>query len=137
AIEIIKAANVELVISTGDMVAGQKPGLDYAKMWGSFHSYVTDPLIQQGFLFAPSPGNHDASRGTKYKSERMAYVDAFSEKLKSSFEFIDGSKFPLNYAFKLKGVLFIALDATSVGPLDPEQYAWLSNTLKNNQNVRG
>src|SRR5687767_10316414 len=53
-----------LVLSTGDMVAGQKQGLNYKAMWAAFHEKVTTKLNKAGIAFAPSPGNHDASVGS-------------------------------------------------------------------------
>lgn len=130
---------IDLVLSTGDMVAGQKKGLDYQKMWNSFHRHVTIPLNDNGIMFAPSPGNHDASILTTYSQERQYYQKTFHETITDSLigktHLLQGSKFPFYYAFLYKGGLFISLDATSTSPLGTAQMNWLKTTLAQNQNV--
>ena len=68
----------ELVISTGDMIAGQKNGLNYQKMWNSFHQTVTIPLINLQIPFAVTPGNHDASGYVAFKNEREIFKQPHS-----------------------------------------------------------
>jgi len=61
AVEVIIGLQPGLVISAGDMVAGQKqPLLDQAnldRMWASFKQVVADPLKEAGIDFIVSPGN--------------------------------------------------------------------------------
>ena len=65
AVEVIVEMRPDLVISTGDMVAGQRqPHLTEAEvraMWAAFHRTVTAPLEAAGIPLAVTPGNHDAS----------------------------------------------------------------------------
>ena len=56
----------DLVLVTGDMVAGQRAGLDYGAMWAGWHRAVTDPLRAAGIPMAVTPGNHDASGYAQY-----------------------------------------------------------------------
>tara|TARA_B100000749_G_scaffold28537_1_gene20102 strand:- start:101486 stop:102619 length:1134 start_codon:yes stop_codon:yes gene_type:complete len=140
---------IELVLSTGDMVAGQKRGLDYRSMWSAFHEAVTLPLTRSGLPFAPSPGNHDASMGKSYQEERDTYQDEFlnlepsalrNQQGESHFgeiQWIEGSQFPFYYGFLYKNVLFVALDATGVGTLSSEQAEWVETVFRENQNVKG
>ena len=116
-----------LVLITGDMVAGQKRGVDAPAMWRAFHRAVTDPLQKSGILLAPAPGNHDASPG--FLRERAEYVEQWSEK-QSPLSFVDASHYPLRYSFTFEGAFFLALDATSVGPLGGEQRAWVEEQLQ-------
>ena len=95
AIEFIKRADVDVVLSTGDMVAGQRKGLNYGAMWESFHQHVTQPLAQSKIPFAPSPGNHDASNAGPFSAERQAYQQAFSGKVPAAL--VPGSQFPFYY----------------------------------------
>jgi acid phosphatase type 7 len=132
AVAAILQTQTELVLSTGDMVAGQKPGLDYKKMWNAFHQKVTDRFLSANVAFAPSPGNHDAATGKKFKVEREEYVQTFKNKNRNQFKFLPGSQYPLHYAFITKDILFIALDATTVGALSNAQVAWLEEILKAN-----
>lgn len=118
----------DLVLSTGDMVAGQRQGLDYRAMWLGFHVSVTQPLAEAGIPFAVTPGNHDASAGAVYSEERVEYIDQWRER-RPDVTFVDDSFYPLYYAFEAGGALFISLDATITGPIDPEQRAWLRELL--------
>lgn len=124
---------VDVVLSAGDMVAGQKAGLDYKRMWEVFHQTITAPLNQAQIAFAPSPGNHDASAWAAFSQERAEYQLTFSARSPGptlgKFELLAGSNFPFHYAFLLKGALFVALDATIVGLPDAPQMEWLKQTL--------
>ena len=141
AIQHISASRVNAVLSTGDMVAGQKSGLDYQKMWDAFHSVVTKSLSSEEIPFLPSPGNHDASAGSNFKNERNIYVNNWNafpverfnsarpDETKLQFVADVAQNYPLNYAIKMGPAVFISLDATAVGPLINNQIAWLEDVL--------
>jgi 3',5'-cyclic AMP phosphodiesterase CpdA len=118
----------DLVISTGDMVAGQKAGLNYAAMWKAFHETVTDPLALAGIPFAPTPGNHDASGSPGFANERAVYTAQWTAR-KPKVDFLDDSGYPFRYSFARGPALFISLDATTVGPLSSEQKRWVESQL--------
>ncbi len=130
-IEMIIEDRPDIVINAGDMVAGQKPKLNYRKMWTAFHEVVTTPLQEAGIPMAQIPGNHDASGYPKHAQEREIYIDEWNQH-KPELEYVDDSHYPLYYSFRVNGVLFLALDATTLDPLDDEQYVWLEGQLKNN-----
>ncbi|MFA5624847.1 MAG: metallophosphoesterase [Bradymonadales bacterium] len=132
AIDRIIAEKPDLVINVGDMVAGQRPKLDYEGMWAAFHSIVTDRLKEAGVLMAQVPGNHDASAYAGYEKEREIYIEEWNAR-KPELAYLDDSMYPLYYSFIHSGVLFLALDATTLEPLDDDQYAWLERELKKNQ----
>jgi 3',5'-cyclic AMP phosphodiesterase CpdA len=124
----------DLVISTGDMVAGQRlspllerPQLD--AMWASFHENVSNPLARADIPFAVTAGNHDASLAKKFDLERETYRDQWLSRI-PDVNFIDQTHYPFYYAFEVKDVLFIALDATVVGHLSTQQFAWLQSLLE-------
>ncbi len=129
AVARIVGLSPDLVLSTGDMVAGQRAGLDYPGMWESFHAAVSDRLATAGIPFAVSPGNHDASAYPRFARERAIYVDEWTRR-RPELTFQDESRYPLRYSFVLGPALFIALDATTVGPLDGEQMEWLDRQLE-------
>ncbi len=135
-IDMIIADRPDIVINVGDMVAGQKPKLDYRKMWVGFHAVVTSRLADAGILMAQVPGNHDASAYEKYQVEREIYIDEWNQR-KPALDYVDDSNYPLYYSFKHKGVFFIALDATKLEPLDDVQYEWLAGQLANNPTEYG
>ncbi len=131
AVAAIISGKPDVVLSTGDMVAGQKEGLDYRAMWRGFHAAVSDPLSAANIPFAVSPGNHDASGYNTFAAERDIYVDEWSNR-KPALDYVDDEYYPLRYAFKVQDTLFIALDDTTIGPLSDGQMKWLNNVLSSN-----
>lgn len=129
--EIAKLAP-DLVVSTGDMVAGQQAGLDYSGMWESFHNTVTNPLTKLGIPLAVTPGNHDGSGAVAFKNERDEFISQWKQHT-PKLNFIDQSNYPSYYAFQMNGVLFISLDATLIGKLPVKQKIWLKEVLEKNK----
>ena len=122
-----------LVLSTGDMVAGQRlhPPLARPKieaMWESFHHSVSDPLAKANIPLAVTPGNHDASAYKSFTHEREIYKEQWLAR-KPEVEFIDESHYPFYYAFSFREIMFVSLDATKVGHLADEQKTWLRQLL--------
>ena len=132
AVQQIVAMHPDLVISTGDMVAGQRiPHLSAGEidgMWASFHRHVSDPLAAAGIPLAVTPGNHDGSAYRGFQAERQAYGQQWQAR-RPAVEFVDDAEYPYRYAFAVDGVLFVSLDATTVGPLGGAQKAWLRGVL--------
>ena len=123
----------DLVISTGDMIAGQQPHPKLSRqqlhdMWTEFHRTVTEPLAAAGIPFAITPGNHDASAYPSFKHEREAYRIAWADR-RPDLDFVDDAGFPFRYAFRLNGVLFVSLDATRTGQLPAAERDWLATLL--------
>jgi hypothetical protein len=120
AVERLIALDPDLVISTGDMVAGQRrPHLTEAEvraMWEAFHATVTDPLRQAGIPLVVTPGNHDASAYGGFEGERRIFAEEWRRR-KPPLEYLDDVDYPFFHAFHMQGVTFISLDATTVGPL--------------------
>lgn len=123
----------DLVISTGDMVGGQRrPHLDrqqLAKMWQAFHAAVSQPLAVAAVPVAVTPGNHDASAYGGFERERRMFAEQWSPR-RPQVRFLDDSSYPFHYAFELGGVLFVSLDATVVGHLPRSQMDWLRQVLE-------
>jgi hypothetical protein len=118
----------DLVLCTGDMVAGQQAGLDYGAMWDGFHEVVTEPLSDAGIPLAVTPGNHDGSGYPAFEGEREVYVDEWAAR-RPPVDFRDDREYPLHYSFSMGSALFVSLDDTLVAPLDPDQHAWLDGEL--------
>lgn len=124
----------DLVISTGDMVAGQRlhPPLGRAQvtaMWSAFHAQVTDPIVAAGIPLAATPGNHDASAYETFVLERTIYREQWQDRTQG-LRIVDRGDFPFHYAFAVDDVLFVSLDATRVGALDAPQRRWLESLLE-------
>ncbi len=132
AVERIIQLRPELVISTGDMVAGQRrPHLTRAEledMWTVFHAHVSEPLRQAGIPLAVTPGNHDASAYAGFTLEREIFEAQWKSR-PPEVDFVDGDAYPFFYAFAVGQALFISLDATVVGKLPDRQMRWLRALL--------
>lgn len=132
AIGAIVALDPDLVISTGDMVAGQRrPRLSETEiraMWRAFHAVVSDPLERAGIPLAVTPGNHDASGYDGFEWERRIYAEEWRAR-QPKLDFVEGADYPFFYAFDLGGVRFVSLDVTTIGPLDPAQMAALHSAM--------
>ena len=75
----------DLVICTGDMVAGQQasPKLTEPQlmaMWSAFHATVTDPLKAAGIPLLVTPGNHDASAYPGFELERKVFDTTWTKR---------------------------------------------------------
>jgi 3',5'-cyclic AMP phosphodiesterase CpdA len=128
AVSRIIALKPDLVISTGDMVAGQRrPVLsepEVRAMWAAFHAQVTNPLRRAGIPLAVTPGNHDASAYGGFEEERKVFAEEWRAN-KPALDYIDDENYPFFYAFRLHGTTFVSLDATVLGPLRGDQAARL------------
>lgn len=128
---LVDTVQPDLVLVTGDMVAGQQAGLDYRAMWAGFHDAVTSPLRTAGIPLAITPGNHDASGYATFAGEREIFVDEWSDPTRvPAVEMIDDTNYPLRYSFAFKGAFFLSLDATTVGPVSGEQRDWAAAQLE-------
>lgn len=116
----------DLVLSAGDLIAGQKAALTDAKvraMWGGFERDVRLPLERAGIPFAFTLGNHDAGLN-RDRREAAAYWKNHLPDL----NYVDKSNFPFRYSFRVGGVFIAVLDAA--GPhVGTDQRNWLSAQL--------
>ena len=134
AIARIVEMGVDLVICTGDMIAGQRlqPKLkepEIEAMWLAFHSHVTDPLRTAGIPLLVTPGNHDASAYPGFELERQLYDRTWTGHA-PDVQIIDGERYPFRYAVSHGGVLLVGLDVTVSGPLPAEETDWTAQILR-------
>ena len=134
AVKAILARRPDLVISTGDMIAGQRksPKLttpELEAMWAAFHATVSDPLASAGLPFLVTPGNHDASAYPGFEAERAAFAAAFADR-KPDLTLIDAEGWPFRFAASFRGVLLVGMDATTSGPIAKDDKAWLGRILE-------
>lgn len=133
AIDRVIELRPDLVISTGDMVAGQRrPHLTRKQvraMWSAFHRVVSDRLAAAGIPFAVTPGNHDASAYGGFQHERDIYREQWLPR-KPKLDFVDDADYPFFYAFDMGGVRFVSLDATTLGPLSGDQMSRLEGLAR-------
>lgn len=122
----------DLVLIAGDMVAGQSPALDDARvraMWAAFDSVVAAPLRRAGIPLAFTLGNHDASGHAGHHRDRLIAADHWLDH-RPALRILDGGRYPFYYAFTHGGAFFLVLDAsTGVVVGDSAQMAWLRRAL--------
>jgi len=124
----------DLVLAVGDLVAGQQtaPRLDTERleaMWRAFDEEVLDPVTAAGIPFVPVPGNHDASAEPGFALERRVAWKYWRDR-RPRVDFAGNADgWPFRYAFTFRDVLFVVLDATTVGPLSAGQKGWLEHLL--------
>jgi hypothetical protein len=138
AIDAIIALKPDLVLSTGDMVAGQRrPHLsdrELRAMWRAFHAAVSDPLQRAGIPLAVTPGNHDGSAYAGFAHERRIYAEEWRAR-RPAVAFVGGT-YPFSYAFDLGDTRFVSLDATTVGPLPRDEMDGLRAMLTGGPDTR-
>ncbi|MBQ9395581.1 MAG: metallophosphoesterase [Proteobacteria bacterium] len=135
AVQDIVNGGYDFVLSPGDLIAGQKHGLDYEGMWKAFHYQVDDVFFDNNLEFIFAPGNHDASAFSQYANERYYYEKAF-ENRRPKAPLLPGSHFPFYYGVMIRDVRVIALDITRPISNNDPQLDWLESVLQEDVNPR-
>lgn len=128
----------DMVVSSGDVVAGQKTSLTESQikaMWAAFDEHVAAPLREANLPYGFTMGNHDAS-GAKgvggnflFQQERDLASQYWNDpKNDPGVEFIDRNEFPFFYTFKHKDIFFMAWDG-STHKIPPEKLPWVEKAL--------
>jgi hypothetical protein len=132
AVDTIVRLQPDLVISTGDMVAGQKqPWLDSQRlqqMWHSFNVTVADPLREAGIPFAVTAGNHDGSAFPEFALERE-HFEAQWQVRTPLVDILPGSEWPHRYAARLGTLVLVAFDGTRPGKLPEDELLFVDHML--------
>jgi len=133
AVEAIVGLQPDLVISAGDMVAGQKqPWLDRHRlelMWHGFNHTVADPLFKAGIPLVVTPGNHDGSGFPAYALEREQFEAQWRARV-PELDILPGSEWPRRYAAQMGTLLLVTFDGTRPGPLPVEERAFVERMLQ-------
>lgn len=138
AIEHLTKIKPDAVLVTGDMVSGEKKGLDYKGMWNGFRVAVTKPLTESNIPMLVSPGNHDASGWPGFEGERKVYKEEWNNYFTNyltknqKVKLISTENYPFYYSFSLKNVFFMAIDATTQIELNTKLKLWLKEQSENN-----
>ncbi|EKQ69164.1 putative phosphohydrolase [Leptolyngbyaceae cyanobacterium JSC-12] len=128
----------DMVLCSGDMVAGQDPTLTPERlraMWAAFDKHIAAPFRKAKLPYGFTIGNHDASsalgvQGTfLFQRER----DVASEYWKDpshdpGVQFVDKYEFPFYFTFEYKGIFFLTWDGSS-NYIPPEKLAWVEKAL--------
>ncbi|WP_237269787.1 metallophosphoesterase family protein [Synechocystis sp. CACIAM 05] len=138
ALELIPSMQPDLVLCSGDMVAGQSPRLTNAQiqaMWEAFDRGVAHPLRRAGIPFGFTMGNHDASgaldqnRRFRFQNERDLAARYWRNPAHDpGITFLDKSDFPFYYTFNQNGVFFLVWDG-STHLIPAEKLAWVEKVL--------
>ncbi|MFP4133560.1 MAG: metallophosphoesterase family protein [Halothece sp.] len=128
----------DMVVCSGDMVAGQSPALTKPQiraMWEGFDDHVARPLREANLPYGFTIGNHDASSarnvngGFLFQQERDLASEYWNDpKHDPGLEFVDRADFPFYYTFKQDDIFFLAWDGSS-SYIPPEKLAWVENAL--------
>lgn len=128
----------DMVLCSGDMVAGQDPTLTDDRlraMWAAFDDHVAAPLRRAKLPYGFTVGNHDASsalgvQGTfLFQRERNVAAEYWKQPSHNpGVTFIDKFEFPFYYTFEYQGVFFLAWDGSS-NIISKEKLAWVEKAL--------
>ncbi|MEO0941627.1 MAG: metallophosphoesterase [Cyanobacteria bacterium J06642_12] len=128
----------DLVLISGDMVAGQSPSLSPEQiraMWAAFDSHIAAPLRDRNIPLGFSLGNHDASSartaagGFTFQIERDLAAEYWNSPDRSTnLTFVDRDDFPFYYTFEQQGVFFLVWDGSS-SYIPPDKLAWVEQAL--------
>ncbi len=117
AVNQIIAAQPDLVILPGDLVAGESRALTQSNlqaMWSSFNSTVLSPFQRMNIPSAPAPGNHDAG----LLLDRVEYKRFWiKDDTIPQVDLVDATHFPFYYSYTVKNIFFIAMDDVVVTKL--------------------
>lgn len=133
AVQKILDIKPDVVICTGDMVAGQRRpilGVDQIdRMWRGFNKVVTDPLAAAGIPLLVTPGNHDGSAFAEFATEQQKFAKQWNRH-RPALEMLPGSQWPRRYAVLHEGVLYLAFDGTRPGQLPEPELEFVKGMLE-------
>ncbi|MGK7891403.1 MAG: metallophosphoesterase [Leptolyngbyaceae cyanobacterium] len=139
AITLLPFWQPDMVLCSGDMVAGQKLTLSMEQlqaMWMAFDDHVATPLRQANIPFGFTIGNHDASGaqgasgGFVFEQERTVARDYWNDPGHNpNIEFVDRHDFPFYYSFKFNDIFFVAWDGSS-STIPQDKLDWVEQALE-------
>jgi hypothetical protein len=138
AMQLIPFWQPDMVLCSGDMVAGQNLDLteqNMREMWAGFDQYVAAPLRDSNVPFGFTVGNHDASSATGsgggfiFQKERDITVEYWQRpEHDPGVNFVDRFEFPFYYTFEHDDIFFLAWDA-STHRIPDDKLAWIESAL--------
>ena len=72
----------DLVLCSGDMIAGQKPSLTPTQiraMWQSFDRNIAQPIRNLNIPFGFTIGNHDGSGAVAFEQTKFLFQQAYAQ----------------------------------------------------------
>lgn len=133
AADVIVERGPDLVVSAGDMVAGQSPqGLDDTQleaMWSAFEMVFARPLGEAEIPLAVTVGNHDGSAYPGFERDRARF-EAYWRDAGPPPGLLPGGDWPWRYAMRHEGLLAIAFDGTRSGDVPEREHAFVRDMLE-------
>jgi len=137
-VKLIPFWNPDMVLCSGDMVAGQDPTLTDVRlreMWAAFDKQVAAPIRQMKLPYGFTVGNHDSSSALGvsgkflFERERTATAEYWKDPAHSpGVSFIDKFEFPFYYTYEFKDIFFLVWDGSS-SHIPKEKLAWVEKAL--------
>jgi hypothetical protein len=139
AVKMIPFWQPDLILCSGDMVAGQSPSLtpqEIRAMWKAFDNYIAQPIRKQNVPFGFTIGNHDASgalgvdrKTFLFQQERNLAVEYWQNPTHNTgVNFVDRSQFPFYYTFEQQGIFYLVWDG-SASHIPKDKLAWVEKSL--------
>jgi len=138
AMQLVPFWNPDMVVCSGDMVAGQDLTLTEEKMqamWNAFNQYVASKLRDMNVPYGFTVGNHDASGAMGvdgsflFTKEREVTREYWQQpEHDPGVKFVDRYEFPFYYTFEHQGIFFLAWDGSS-HRIPEEKLAWVEQAL--------
>lgn len=138
AIKLIPFWQPDMIVCSGDMVAGQFPALTEAQMramWEAFDRTVAAPIRQLKIPYGFTIGNHDASSALSvnktflFQKERDVAAEYWRDpKHDPGVNFVDKFEFPFYFTFEFKDIFFLVWDGSS-HHIPPDKLAWVEKSL--------
>ncbi|MBM0740299.1 metallophosphoesterase [Phormidium sp. CLA17] len=137
-VKLIPFWNPDMVLCSGDMVAGQDPTLTDTRlreMWAAFDKQVAAPIRQMKLPYGFTVGNHDSSSALGvsgkflFERERNATAEYWNDPAHNpGVAFIDKFEFPFYYTYEFKDIFFLVWDGSSSN-IPKEKLAWVEKAL--------
>jgi Icc-related predicted phosphoesterase len=131
----------DLILCSGDMVAGQYPSLTKSQieaMWAGFDRYLGEPIRRTKIPYGFTMGNHDASGALSvsgkflFGNERNLAAEYWNNpKNAPGLKFVDKAGFPFYYSFQQNNIFYLVWDA-STGRVPRDQVIWAEKALASN-----
>ncbi len=142
AMQLLPFWQPDMVLCSGDMVAGQDPTLTDDRlraMWAAFDEHVAAPLRRMKLPYGFTIGNHDASSalgvtgGFLFQRERdVAKAYWQDPDHDPGVQFVDKFEFPFYFTFVYKDVFFLTWDGSS-NHIPDDKLAWVEKALSSEQ----
>ncbi len=138
ALKMIPFWQPDLILCSGDMIAGQQPSLTQAQiraMWKAFDTQIAQPIRDLSIPFGFTIGNHDASSAIApnkkflFQQERDLAVEYWrNPRHNTGVKYLDRTEFPFYYTFEQDNIFFLVWDGSS-SRIPADKLAWVEKSL--------